>query len=55
MTLDNSEAIARKGVSLVRVSDTEMAISGDMVFASATRLRGEGERLLPDMGHQYCL
>lgn len=45
----NSNGLSSLGVSLIRVNDAELAISGDMLFASATRLRGEGEKLLPGM------
>lgn len=44
------DQISALGVSLIRVSDHKLEISGDMVFASATWLRSEGEKLLPSMG-----
>jgi len=44
------DQIAALGISLIRVSDHKLEISGDMVFASATWLRCEGEKLLPGMG-----
>ncbi|MBA55801.1 MAG: hypothetical protein CMK89_15200 [Pseudomonadales bacterium] len=45
----SSNGLSKLGVSLIRVNDSQLAISGDMLFASATRLRGEGEKLLPGM------
>ena len=34
---------------VVKVDDEVLAISGDMVFSTAVRLRVEGERLIPAM------
>ena len=45
----SSNGLSKLGVSLIRVNDSQLAISGDMLFASATRLRAEGEKLLPGM------
>ncbi|HAG94268.1 MAG: hypothetical protein CMK83_14370 [Pseudomonadales bacterium] len=51
----NGNGLSRLGVSLVRVSDSQLAISGDMLFASATRLRAEGEKLLPGMAERVTV
>ncbi|MGB3622903.1 STAS domain-containing protein [Ketobacter sp. MCCC 1A13808] len=49
------DQISALGVSLIRVSDHKLEISGDMVFASATWLRSEGEKLLPGMGDRIVV
>lgn len=51
----SSNGLSHLGVSLIRVSDTQLAISGDMLFASATRLRGAGEKLLPGMAERVTV
>lgn len=45
----SNNGLSNLGVSLIRVNDSQLAISGDMLFASATRLRSEGEKLIPRM------
>lgn len=45
----SNNGLSNLGVSLIRVNDGQLAISGDMLFASATRLRSEGEKLIPRM------
>ncbi len=51
----NGNGLSRLGVSLVRVNDSCMAISGDMLFASATKLRVEGEKMLPGMAQRITV
>ncbi len=41
---------AELGVSLIRVDDGRLEISGDLLFESAIWLRTEGEKVLPGMG-----
>ncbi len=41
--------------SVVRVSDAELAISGDMVFATANELRSEGQKLLSGMHNEITV
>ncbi len=43
------------GVSVIRVSDSQIAISGNMVFETAIVLRREGEGLLPSMGENITV
>lgn len=51
----SSNGLPGLGVSLIRVSDNQLAISGDMLFASATRLRSEGQKLIPGMADRISV
>lgn len=48
-------SLSKLGVSLIRVNDQQLAISGDMLFSSAARLRGEGEKVLPGMAQKVTV
>jgi len=53
--MNHEVSLSKLGVSLIRVDENRLAISGDMLFGAATRLRGEGEKLLPGMGQQITI
>ena len=53
--MTNPSENSRSGVSVIRVSDTLLAVSGDMVFETAVELRRDGEKQLPGMGDNITI
>ena len=53
--MTNPSENTRSGVSVIRVSDTLLAVSGDMVFETAVELRRDGEKQLPGMGDNISI